>query len=64
MKDWQQRAVDEAEELEEKLMKLAEFLGSDSFYKLDNENQILLTQQYECMHDYHSVLRSRIELFN
>lgn len=63
MKDWQQRVVDESEELEEKLGKLGEFLESDSFYDLDNKNQELLVKQRDFMYSYHAVLRERIALF-
>lgn len=64
MKDWQKRAIKEAEELEEKIVKLSEFLNSDEFINLDNEDKRLLTQQYDHMQDYHSVLRHRVDLFD
>lgn len=63
VKDYQQRVIDEVEELDEKIEKLDAFTGTDNFYSLPSVEQELLCKQLQHMRDYSSVLRKRINLF-
>jgi hypothetical protein len=63
MKEYQQRVVDEKIALEEKLVKLRAFLGSEAFLILDNEDRSLLSRQEESMSAYLDILVARIKRF-
>ena len=59
----EQRVIDEKTQLKDKLDKLLEFLqkGQPSF--IDDKNWALLSEQYDAMNWYYTILISRIELF-
>ena len=59
----EQRVIDEKTQLKGKLDKLLEFLqkGQPSF--IDDKNWALLSEQYDAMNWYYTILISRIELF-
>lgn len=59
----QNRVIVEAEELEDKLRKLAEFLKSPKFSELTAIEQELLSAQALVMTEYLSILNERINLF-
>lgn len=63
MLDFQQRVVDEAEELEVKVTALKIFLLGSIFLTLDDREQTLLSAQYEAMRAYLAVLKARIKRF-
>ena len=56
------RLLIESEELEQRTSKLRAFILSDDFYKLNNESQGLLMQQYHVMFEYSLLLIKRIHL--
>ena len=62
MENWQQRIIDEKEELDTKLTKLEKFIYNEegTFNSLSNMNQNLLRAQAEIMAEYSAVLRRRI----
>lgn len=57
------RVVEEAEELEDRLIKLNSFLTTAIFENLDKEQRVLLMEQSEVMSQYLSILKRRINLF-
>ena len=63
LQPYQQRVVDEATELTEKVDKLQKFIQSYNFNRLDTSNKELLNTQSHHMTEYLSVLRKRIEQF-
>lgn len=63
MQPYQQRVVDEKSELDDKLDKLAKFIGSPSFTSLDKEEQMLLICQKVAMRIYSTILEDRITAF-
>ena len=56
--DWQLRVMDEAEELEDKMIKLENYLEKQ------NELDPLLTIQYSTMVTYYTILETRISKFD
>lgn len=63
--DWQQRVVEEMEELTVKLNALCAFISSDKFRELSNAERFRLDKQRRrCMTEYLKVLVERIECFN
>ena len=60
---YQKRVKKEKEELDERVQSLHNYLDSDSFNKLENRQQYLLSAQYDIMLKYSSVLKERIALF-
>ncbi len=64
MTDWQQRVVDECEELYAKHQRLGQFIDGDSFDLLEREDRALLLQQAILMKSYLDVLRKRIVRFS
>jgi len=65
MKDFQQRVIDELNELEEKANSLNEFIAySDLFLGLDSKEQERLRLQLDIMWQYVEILRERIAAFN
>ncbi|WP_222166860.1 crAss001_48 related protein [Edaphocola aurantiacus] len=59
----QQRVVTERIELDEKLHKLSQFLKTDIFQNLHSIEQELLTNQFNAMSEYSTILADRISLF-
>ena len=60
----QQRVIDEAQELNEKLVKLMDFINkSDSYKSLSIDDARLLNEQYYYMQNYFRVLNTRISRF-
>ncbi len=64
MKPYQQRVCDEKEELDEKIVKLKEFMNSDVYAELLAVEQGLLMVQLVAMDNYFNVLGRRIECFS
>lgn len=52
----------EAEELNKKLQGLYAFTKGDLFKKLPSRKQVLMSEQYKAMSDYHWLLTTRIKL--
>lgn len=66
MQPYQQRVIQEQEELAEKASKLYNFLSSSNpslFLSLSKEDQHLLKQQYIAMKAYEGILSQRIARF-
>jgi hypothetical protein len=63
MQPHEQRVVEEQKELQEKLVKLDDFMGSHTFTGLEAEDQKLLILQRDYMANYNEVLCARIERF-
>ena len=63
MQPYQQRVVDEKRELDERLLKLRNYLASPVSASLDLEDRVLLETQEDVMSDYSVVLASRIARF-
>ena len=59
----QERVIFEREELEDKIVKLSNFLNSNTYKELTEDEQLLLTEQLPIMKDYSDVLFKRIKLF-
>lgn len=51
----------EVNDLQDKIIKLSAFIGTENFYKLDDENRAMLNVQYYNMLQYIKVLNNRIE---
>lgn len=65
MLEFQKRVVDEKRELDEKIKKLREFIGSSLvFGKLDYAEQWRLTTQHHIMIQYSALLGARITAFS
>lgn len=65
MQPHQQRVIDEKAELEEKLLKLHQFIcASPVFAGLSGAEKELLREQAQIMDQYNDILKERIELFN
>lgn len=63
MQPYQQRVIDEKNELDEKLTKLRKFLATDQFRILPEDERRRLVRQCEIMGEYSLVLRQRITAF-
>jgi hypothetical protein len=64
LKPYQQRAVNEKEELDEKIVKLSGFIIDSPFFAaIDLEEQRLLKEQIDVMWKYSEILTERIALF-
>ena len=59
----EQRVIDEKTQLKDKLDKLLEFLQKGQPAFIDDKNWALLSEQYDAMNWYYTILVSRIELF-
>ena len=59
----QQRVVDERQELEERLTKLRQFLGTEICLGLPFDERSLLVRQERVMTEYSDILADRINLF-
>lgn len=55
------RLLIEVNDLQDKITKLSAFIGTENFYKLDEENRAMLNVQYHNMLQYIKVLNNRIE---
>ena len=65
MEPYQQRVVDEKNELEDKLGKLIEFIEeSPTFPRLPDDEKNRLRRQKDSMKNYSDVLEERIAAFN
>lgn len=60
---WQQRVIEEKSELDAKITKLREFIGTKEHDKLDATQRTLLMRQMHTMTAYSVVLGQRIDLF-
>ena len=63
MQAFQQRVVDERNELTSKLDKLTEFLKSEIFKALPTDEQTRLQKQHAVMNEYANILAERIVHF-
>lgn len=63
MEDFQQRVVEEKEELETKMEKLSDFMHGDTYAELSATDQGLLMVQLVAMQNYSDALSRRMELF-
>lgn len=59
----QERVVAEKKELDDKLNKLSDFIESEKFDDLDENEQDRLTMQYDIMQLYSNILETRIKYF-
>ena len=57
---WKERLVEEQEQLKEKFIKLVQFINSDKFFALSNNNKQLLQNQKIAMEMYLNTLNLRI----
>ena len=64
MKDYQQRVVNEKNGLDEKLVKLNEFLPSETFKSLAPDERTRLIKQQSIMQEYSIILGERISVFD
>ena len=64
VKDFKQRVIDEKNELDEKLTKLAAFLPTPACLGLPFDERVRLAQQHRLMGLYSTVLGERIEAFS
>lgn len=62
MSDFKQRLHEEKKELDEKRLKLKDFMNSNIFYELHPVQQGLLETQNNLMGAYSNVLQARIEI--
>lgn len=62
MEDFKKRLVVERDELDDKLAKLEEFIGSTRFENLDERNGKLLVAQRDAMRQYSVILNVRISI--
>lgn len=60
MEDYKERLIIEQKELKEKLIKLMEFINSEKFYELSENNKQLLRNQKIAMELYLSTLNMRL----
>jgi hypothetical protein len=63
MEAYQQRVVSEKSDLDEKTAKLGEFIKSDKFDELPEDERERLARQHDCMEEYSEVLGERITAF-
>lgn len=63
MKEFQERVITEATELNVKVLALDEFLRSEQLRELDDIDQELLQAQFISMREYLDMLHRRIERF-
>ncbi len=63
MHEYQQRVVDEADALEEKIEKLSNFIESTLYDKLEEIDQQFLVLQLGTMTTYYGILHMRIDRF-
>ena len=58
------RVIDEKAELDERAVKLGDFVKSEKFHSLDSEMQSLMVEQYDVMKLYSVILGKRLELLD
>ena len=63
LQPYQQRVVQERDELQEKVGKLAEFVRSPGFADVATNDRTLLLEQYQAMTEYVIILSRRIARF-
>ena len=63
MQDFQQRVIDERAALDEKRVKLDEFMAGEMFSKLPQEERMRMARQLDAMNAYSAVLGERIAAF-
>jgi hypothetical protein len=63
MEAYQQRVVDELNQLHERRAKLGEFLRSPELSKVTEPEQKLLQEQHDVMAQYETILDRRIAIF-
>lgn len=63
MQPYQQRVVQEKQELDDKITNLDKFMLTDIFHNLPAEEQDRLTRQFDVMKDYTAILTERIAAF-
>ena len=63
MEPYQERAIDEATELNVKVNALDNYLRTEAFRDIDDIDQELLQAQYTAMREYLDMLHQRIERF-
>lgn len=63
MKDFQQRVVNEKNELDFKIEALTDFIGASVFPGLNSEEQKRLKRQCKVMMEYSDILNDRISAF-
>ena len=59
--DFQVRMIDEFNELNSRMVKLALFITTDMFLSLPGHKQKLMQWQYSAMQSYHEALSERIK---
>lgn len=62
MEDFKKRLLIEKEELDDKRIKLRNFLQTEKFNSLDIKNRNLLIKQFKVMTEYSNILKKRIDL--
>lgn len=63
LQPWQQRVIDEKNELDERVTKLSIFIESPAFNEVDGDEQRRLRMQLELMLELQDVLLARIRVF-
>ena len=64
MQDWQQRVIEERDELAERINKLGAFIGSKRLPEVTTQqDRALLVEQLTLMERYYDVLCRRVEAF-
>ena len=63
MEPWQERVVEEARELDEKIVALKGMILSQEFRSLPEEDRLLLKEQFIAMVGYQGILCKRIVRF-
>ena len=63
MQPYQERVVEEAEQLLDKIEKLQKFIPTDTFSLLPKDEKERLHAQVAVMIDYHNILCERIKFF-
>ena len=62
MKDFVKRLIVEKNELNTKWEKLRDFISTNKYDNLDNENKLLLSAQFNIMGAYLCILERRIDI--
>ena len=60
MEAWQERIIQERAQLDERLAKLNEFMGSEALLKLSSDEQQRLRYQHHYMTRYSDILAERV----
>ncbi|MBE7691158.1 crAss001_48 related protein [Tenacibaculum piscium] len=64
MNELRTKLITEANELNEKIDKLATFMDTDAFYEIDPLQSMLLGIQLNSMLSYYKTLETRVELID